>query len=170
MSISGNFQGWCSQSQVYKICVSSKPWIRLCASHHHHPRANNLSTTSHKIRLSVSASPLSPTELGFQSLPLLPPLVLNRMSLGSPFCSQVPHFQQIYTQALRKNHNPSSTVCQHTPVPPFPHPQLPQFCKSQLTRDPPPPSFLHANFMAIGEWIWPLRESNQGFSGGSLMS
>ena len=95
--------------------------------------------------------PFSPTELGFQSLPLLPPLVLNRMSLGSPFCSQVSHFQQIYTQALRKNHNPSSTVCQHTPVPPFPHPQLPQFCKSQLTRDPPPPSFLHANFMTMGE-------------------
>ena len=51
-------QGWRSQSQVYKICVSSKPWIRLCVSRHHHPPANNSSTTSHKIKLSVSASPL----------------------------------------------------------------------------------------------------------------
>ena len=48
-------QGWRSQSQVYKICVSSKSWIRLCASRHHHPPANNSSTTSHKIKLSVSA-------------------------------------------------------------------------------------------------------------------
>ena len=87
-------------------------------------------------------------------------------SHGSPFCSQVPHFQQLHTQALWKNHKTSSKVCQHTPAPLFPHPQLSPFCKSQLTRNPPPPLFLHANLMAIREWIWPLCKSNQGFSGG----
>ena len=176
-------QGWRSQSQVHKICVSSKPWIRLCVSRHHHPPANNSSTTSHKIRLSVSASPLPPYIISI-SVCLSPPPYSIRLCLcfscphwsstecshGSPFCSQVPHFQQIHTQGLRENHNPSSTVCQHIPAPPFPHPQLPPFCKSQLTRDPPPPLFLHANFMAIREWIWHLHESNQGFSSGSCTS
>ena len=97
--------------------------------------------------------PSPPTELGFLSLPLLPPphWFSTECSHGSPFCSQVPRFRQIHTRALRKNHNSSSTVCQHTPAPPFPHPQLPPFCKSQLTRDTPPPLFLHANFMAIRE-------------------
>ena len=144
-------QGRCCQSQVYKICVSNKPRTRLCASQHHNPPANNLSTTSCKIRLSVSTSPLTPTELGFLSLPLLPHWFSTECSHGSSFCLQVFHFQQIHTQALQKNHNPSSTVCQHTPAPPFPHPQLPPFCKSQQTCDPPPPLILHANFMGTRE-------------------
>ena len=38
-------------------------------------------------------------------------------------------------------------------------------------RDPPPPSFLHANFVVIRENIFDTsRESNQGFHGGSSMS
>ena len=37
------------------------------------------------------------------------------------------------SQALAKNHHPSSTVRQHTPAPPVPQPQFPSFCKSQLT-------------------------------------
>ena len=57
-------------------------------------------------------------------------------------------------QALTKNHYPSSTVYQHKPPTPFPHPQFPSFYKSQLTSPahnlvtPPFPSFLPANFAA----------------------
>ena len=32
-----------------------------------------------------------------------------------------------------KEFSPSSAVLQHTPAPPFPHPQFPSFSKSQLT-------------------------------------
>ena len=39
-----------------------------------------------------------------------------------PFC-QWTHLQQISTQALAKNHHPSTTVRQETPAPPFPHTQ-----------------------------------------------
>ena len=46
----------------YTKYVSSQPWIRLCVSCLHHASANNLRTASHKIRLSVSASPLSPLQ------------------------------------------------------------------------------------------------------------
>ena len=67
-------QGWHSQSQVYKIWVSCKPWIRLCVSLHHHLPANNSSTTSHKIRLSVSASPLSPYRIRLSVSASLPPI------------------------------------------------------------------------------------------------
>ena len=117
---------------------------------------------------------------------------------GSPFCShrgcltvrylpwlpthprlvfQCTHLQQISTQALVKNHHPSSTVCQHTPAPPFPHRQFSSFCKKQLTSPThnlvilfPPPS-LHVNFVAIREnkfgFSWQL---SQGFCGGSSTS
>ena len=48
----------------------------------------------------------------------------------TPLC-QWPYLQQICTQAVAKNHHPS-TICQHTPAPTFPHPQFPSFWKSQL--------------------------------------
>ena len=81
-------------------------------------------------------------------------LIVNWTMGGSPFCShggslpvrylpwlpthptphcQWIHLQQISTQAVAKNHHPSSTVRQHTPGPPFTHPQFPSFCMSQLT-------------------------------------
>ena len=50
----------------------------------------------------------------------------------NPLC-QWPHLQQIFTQAVEEIHHPSSAVRQHTQVPLLPHPQFPQFCKSQLT-------------------------------------
>ena len=131
---------------------------------------NNLSTTSHKIRLSVSASSLplyrirlsvsaSPSPIGSQqsvpmvahSAPRFP--TSNRSTQG--------HYKRITT-------HPQQSA--NTPAQPFPHPQLPPFCKSQLTHDSPPPSFLHANFMAIRELILPLCKLNQGFSIGSWMS
>ena len=95
--------------------------------------------------------PSTPTEFCFLSLPLLPHWFSTKCSHGSPFCFQGPYFQQVHTRALQKNHSQSTTVCQHTPAPSFPHPQLPPFCRSQLTHDPPPPFFLRANFMAIIE-------------------
>ena len=52
-------------------------------------------------------------------------------------------------------------------------PQFPSFCKSQLTPhcDRPPPSFLHANFVAIRENIFSSPgESNQGFCSESSTS
>ena len=116
-------------------------------------------------------SPL--TELGFLSLLLLP---LNGSQQNVPMVAssapiEFPHLQQIHTQTLGKDHNPSSTVCQHTPAPPFPHSQLPPFCKSQLTRDPPRPTLPHVNLMAIrwNKLVTP-GVSNRGFSGGSWTS
>ena len=58
----------------YTKYVSNKPWIRLCASCHHHPPANNLSNTSHKIRLSVSASPLFPYRIRLSVSASPPPI------------------------------------------------------------------------------------------------
>ena len=92
---------------------------------------------SYRITLSVSASP---SPIGSQ----------QNVPMVAHSAPRFPTFNRS-TQALRKDHNPSSTVCQHTPAPPFPHPQLLLFCKSQLICDPPPPLFLHANFMAIRE-------------------
>ena len=43
------------------------------------------------------------------------------------------HLQQISTQALAKNHHPSTTAHKQTSAQTFPHPQFPSFCKSQLT-------------------------------------
>ena len=84
---------------------------------------------------------------------------LTSQTSNSP--CQWTHHQHFSTQALAKNHHPSSTVRQQIPAPPFPHRQFVSFCKSQLTlpaHDLVPD--LHANFMAI-------RESMFGFSGGS---
>ena len=112
--------------------------IRLYASRHHHRPANNSRTISHKIRLSVSASPpappLSPTKLGFLSLPLLPLISFQQnISMVVHSASIEDHYlQQIHGQALGKNHNPSSAVCLHTPAPPLPHPQFLPFSNSQL--------------------------------------
>ena len=81
------------------------------------PSVNNSSTTSHIIKLSVSSTGLQ----------------LNVPMVAHSSLIEVPHLHQIHTQALAKNHNPSLTVCPHTPAPPSPHPQFLRFCKSQLT-------------------------------------
>ena len=157
-----------SKPGIQNMCFSIL-WIRLCASCHHHPPANNSSNKSHKISFSVSASPLRLLQNYFFCLCLSSPPPIGSQQNVPMVAHSAPRFptSNRSTQALWRNHNPSSTVCQHTPAPPFPHPQLLLFCKSQLICDPPPPLFLHANFMAIREWIWPLCQSNQVFSGGS---
>ena len=86
------------------------------------------------------------------SLPLLSLPIDSQQNVamvGNSATIEVPHLSQIHKQGLEKDHNLSSTVCQHTPASPFLHSQHLPFCKSQLTRDPTPPSFLHANVMTI---------------------
>ena len=118
-----------------------------------HSLTHSLALQATKLGFLSLLLPSLPTELGFLSLPLLVSVgsQQNVPMVGNSAPIDFPHLQQIQTQALGKNQNPSSTVCQNTAAIPVSHSQLPPFCKSQLTRDPPPPSFLHASFMAIRE-------------------
>ena len=94
-------------SRIYPLCGRGRHVWQIVRQPpcHHHPPANNPSTTIPKIRLSVSAFP--PHPIGFQ---------LNVPMVAHFAPKEVPHLQQIHTQALVKNHNPSSTVCLHTPA------------------------------------------------------
>ena len=53
------------------------------------------------------------------------------VSWPSSDCPDHPNIQLFF--ASRKGSSPFSIFRQHTPVPPFPHPQFFSFCKSQLT-------------------------------------
>ena len=81
-------QGWRFQSQVYRICLSSQPWIRLCASRNHRTPANNSSTNKQKIRLSASVSSPPPYIIRFFVSVSLPSHWFSaECSHRSPFCS-----------------------------------------------------------------------------------
>ena len=112
-------QGWRSQSQVYKICVSSKPWIRLYASLHHHPPADNLHTTGHKIRLSVSASPLPSNKIRLSVSASPPPIESHQnVALVAHSAPRFPtskrsthrHYERITTHHQQSATHTSSTV------------------------------------------------------------
>ena len=59
--------------------------------------------------------------------------VLTTLTFNSPLPVNPPPTNPHTTQAVEKIDHPSSTVWPDTPVPLFPHPQFPPFCKSQLT-------------------------------------
>ena len=144
-------QGLRSQSQVYKIYVSSKSWIRLCASRHHHPPANDSSTTSHKIKLSVSAYP--------------PPLVVNRifprqpiLLPGSPLPID-PHTR--IAKELQPILNSLPTHTSSTVLTPSIFPILQESADSRSPSPIVSARQFHGN---------KIMNSNQGFSGGSWTS
>ena len=107
-------------------------------------------TTTHQLTIRAPQA----TKLGFLSLTPPPPRLPypSRLSVSAsppPIGShqnvptivhsapiEAPHLQQINTQALGKNHNLSSTVCQHTPTPVFPQSQLLPLPSSPLPLPP----------------------------------
>ena len=102
--------------QFLSFCKS-----QLMSPAHHLVMPFPIVSTRHFRRNKINLAPLPvpPLQLGFLSLPLLSPLVFNRMFPRQPIllaAIEVSHLQQIHTQVLAKNHNPSSTACPHTPA------------------------------------------------------
>ena len=138
------------------------------SSHHTtttHPSANHSGTTSHIIRLSVSASPSPPSSLWSST----------ECSHGSPFCSHrgPPSPTDPHTGISKESQPILNNLPTYT-SPTVPTPSISPTLQESADvtyiqlRDPPILLFPHANFAAIREnKFGSSGKSNQGLGGGS---